>query len=298
MDEAVKRFKGRTVVPYSCVVVFVCLLGGIGSQGEVWRTWWFEFVWVVVGMVEFSNLQRKQLLRSAKQRGVVIQVDALTVLGEIYEEMFMDRFSTFVERVFACLHRDDAGATIVTEENARNVHKALQRELERERGSIGRVFTVIDAFEMPVPTFDRKTKLFRTKQVTDEKFAGTAASKTYMYRCRFELLYQRTLRDARFTLSSSAIGKKNMSLSEIESLHGQPGTRLLFGYLSQLEEGVWYLEDLHGTIELDLKVWKGFDVLSNRFLGKVVNRGGAGCWFVSLMCVVVTGCAIYSRSSH
>lgn len=41
-------------------------------------------------------------------------------------------------------------------------------------------------------------------------------------------------------------------MSTIESLLGCTGMRVLFGMLTQPEEGAWYLEDLGSIIKLDL----------------------------------------------
>lgn len=43
-----------------------------------------------------------------------------------------------------------------------------------------------------------------------------------------------------------------LQLSTIESLLGSTGTKVLFGMLTQPEEGAWYLEDLGALIRLDL----------------------------------------------
>lgn len=43
-----------------------------------------------------------------------------------------------------------------------------------------------------------------------------------------------------------------VKLSTIESMLGSSGAKVLFGILTQPEEGVWFLEDLGSMVELDL----------------------------------------------
>ena len=49
-------------------------------------------------------------------------------------------------------------------------------------------------------------------------------------------------------------------MSSIESLLGSVGTRVLFGMLTQPEEGAWFLEDLGSMIKLDLSRAQTYNV--------------------------------------
>ena len=44
----------------------------------------------------------------------------------------------------------------------------------------------------------------------------------------------------------------SIQLSTIESMLGSSGAKVLFGILTQPEEGAWFLEDLGSMVQLDL----------------------------------------------
>jgi DNA polymerase epsilon subunit 2 len=79
-----------------------------------------------------------------------------------------------------------------------------------------------------------------------------------MYRQRLLLGQQRLLRGGLVRLRGMDSNKlrederKMPELSSIESLLGSTGTRVLFGMITQPEEGCWYLEDLTANIKLNL----------------------------------------------
>lgn len=95
-----------------------------------------------------------------------------------------------------------------------------------------------------------------------------------MFRERLQLTQQRMLRSEYFVMSgmgssgnssssnnnnisgssgsSSASGNEVNEIASIDSLLGSSGVKVLFGMLTQPEEGVWYLEDLGSMVRLDL----------------------------------------------
>jgi DNA polymerase epsilon subunit 2 len=113
--------------------------------------------------------------------------------------------------------------------------------------------TVCDAFKTKRYAYDGQRRMF------DEvsKAGGIeceAGSKIDLYRDRFLLLQQRLNRSRMFsqpTLTTSA--RQGLTLSSIQSLLGDvKESKLIMGCLSQLEDGVFYVEDLTGTVRVDL----------------------------------------------
>ena len=101
---------------------------------------------------------------------------------------------------------------------------------------------------------------------------GSVDTRAQMFRERLLLTQQRLLRSGLFvmrgmgstsnTAHSTKVDKGEVhELSTIESLLGSEGTKVLFGMLTQPEEGAWFLEDLESTIKLDLTRARSFSVL-------------------------------------
>ncbi|KAJ2345013.1 DNA-directed DNA polymerase epsilon, subunit B, partial [Coemansia sp. RSA 2673] len=115
------------------------------------------------------------------------------------------------------------------------------------------LFTVIDAFDVPAWWYDPGKKMF-TQPFTEGDILSSAESKAALFRQRYDLLRQRVLRNDNFMPVSFSDQEKDRfyKLSTIDSLQGREGEHfLIFGMLSQLEEGKMFLEDKAGSIELD-----------------------------------------------
>ena len=106
-------------------------------------------------------------------------------------------------------------------------------------------------------------------------FHGSAQDKVEMFRERFMLVRQRVRRNEHFSKSSSgsagARAKQgggaetaSIELTPIDSLLGAKGTLVLLGMLTQREDGKYHLEDLNGSIPVNLsraRITKGLFTL-------------------------------------
>ncbi|KAJ1997744.1 DNA-directed DNA polymerase epsilon, subunit B, partial [Coemansia thaxteri] len=115
------------------------------------------------------------------------------------------------------------------------------------------LFVVIDAFDVPAWWYDPGKKMF-AQPFDSNDILSSAESKAALFRQRYDLLKQRVLRNENFMPVSFSDQEKDRfyTLSTIDSLQGREGEHfLLFGMLSQLEEGKLFLEDKAGSIQLD-----------------------------------------------
>jgi hypothetical protein len=81
--------------------------------------------------------------------------------------------------------------------------------------------------------------------------------RTAVARDRYTLLRQRLLRDENFRPTAGVSGASTAAalqheIVRIESLIGRGGVRLIYGLLTQLEEGRYYIEDPNATVPIDL----------------------------------------------
>ncbi|KAL3133858.1 hypothetical protein ABBQ32_008325 [Trebouxia sp. C0010 RCD-2024] len=121
----------------------------------------------------------------------------------------------------------------------------LVEYVEHAPTGIDAVYTVIDKLEaglVHLYAFD----------------AGDLRDRYRMYQDRLLLLYQRLRRDK--TFSKPALAEADMDqnatycqLTDVKAMLGCTGqTRFLLGCISQLQDGTYYLEDMTGSLQLDL----------------------------------------------
>ncbi|KAJ1927821.1 DNA-directed DNA polymerase epsilon, subunit B [Tieghemiomyces parasiticus] len=117
-------------------------------------------------------------------------------------------------------------------------------------------FHIIDAFQVPRWKYDSLRKVF-VKYENPPRLLGGADTKAEIHQDRYDLIRQRLLRNEHFVASSFGgdDSDRYCRLDTIEALQGRDGASfMLFGMLSQLEEGVLSLEDPHRSVRLDLSL--------------------------------------------
>ncbi|KAJ3414875.1 DNA polymerase epsilon subunit 2 [Chytridiales sp. JEL 0842] len=117
---------------------------------------------------------------------------------------------------------------------------------------ISALLHVVDAFSVPKWVYITEKKSFTRNTEANHVFA-TASAKAAVCRDRFDLIRQRILRNDMFRPSPLAgVGKsEHLSIISIKALKGQPaGQYLIFGMLTQMQEGKYHLEDPGGYVEL------------------------------------------------
>lgn len=118
------------------------------------------------------------------------------------------------------------------------------------------VFSVINAFDVPRYKYHQDRKKFLLNNKPQNILAETNYKVDYL-RDRYTMLWQRTLRHKLFSplVHQSARTVKKFQLKKIETIlaTSQIDEVVVLGLLTQLEEGIFYLEDPSGAVKLDLK---------------------------------------------
>lgn len=207
--------------------------------------------------------ESRKALRSFKQRGIVVHVGALEQLYDAYKQVSVGTFAGFLDKAFDLLSSPDGAVDgILTKALAVTIGDQLKRSAFCCDGELSASLDVIDVFTVP---------LWRPNAVASNISSTGAVSKTLckplvdaaplmksdLFRSRYDLVLSKTLRNERFKppLSGvSAMTKKSayFELTGMESLPSRKGDCLVLGMLTQLEDGVWFLEDINGTVRLDL----------------------------------------------
>ncbi|PXF42280.1 DNA polymerase epsilon subunit 2 [Gracilariopsis chorda] len=215
-------------------------------------------------VARISNVERKRALRTFKQRGFVVQVGALEQLYAVFDNQYEGDFTAFLERTMELLSGPDGSDNgIFTKQLAVSIGERIKRDSDRKEGVKRSSVDIISTLSVPrwrphaVATMQSGAAGKRIETPRKAIINAPAKSKGEMFRARYELILSKTLRNPKFkppvagsfSLSSSS---PYYHLTGIESLSGRKGDQLVLGLLTQLEEGSWYLEDLNGTIKVDL----------------------------------------------
>ncbi|GAA6062035.1 hypothetical protein JCM10212_005468 [Sporobolomyces blumeae] len=115
-------------------------------------------------------------------------------------------------------------------------------------------FKVVDAFDMPLWRWDDTRGGFEQSK-TEPSLAPGSLSKAQYLRDRFNIIKQVILRNEHFS-PPTVVGPQRvdyMKLTTIKNLLGRQGGHfLIFGLLTRMEDGEFYLEDLDDKVKLDL----------------------------------------------
>ncbi|KAJ3295638.1 DNA polymerase epsilon subunit 2 [Borealophlyctis nickersoniae] len=145
----------------------------------------------------------------------------------------------------------------------------------RRRVDVADYMRVIDAFTVPKWRYRSVEKTFVSVEDKAHLLAP-AAARNALFRDRFDLIRQRILRNDAFRAPGFAQEGDYFEITPIKNLHGRKSGKkwLLFGMLTQMEEGKYHLEDLDDCIEIDWNS-KASDPLSPTplFCYKRVEKG-------------------------
>lgn len=215
-------------------------------------------------VVRLSTSDRRKGLRALTQRGFVVHVGALEALYLAYASFGQGSFSEFLDKTVDLLGRPNiAKDGIITKDLASSIGDRIQRDSARKVGIGGASIEVIDAFSVPkwhpdsIGSSSLQSTGTKIYMPTSPIIDSPSAAKSAMFKLRYELLLSKTLRNPRFkppSNNSVTLGKNSpyFELTGIESLAGSKGEKFVLAMLAQLEDGNWYMEDINGTVKVDL----------------------------------------------
>ncbi|KAF6029223.1 POLE2 [Bugula neritina] len=126
---------------------------------------------------------------------------------------------------------------------------------QKQDGSV-KLFDVIGAFDSPRFIFDRDNQRFVLSKAT--LFTDSADHFTEYFRNRYNYIYQRVLRNPIFANKSVTVKDNSSNKYKLKPLEALYGCNVLmenitvFGMITQIQPGQWYIEDFNGAVRLDL----------------------------------------------
>lgn len=199
---------------------------------------------------------RKQLLSNFRLQGLSLRGDAASLLVEVLGPYSQgDDIEEIIDHIIEAVRRQPLTSPSIGREA---VELAIEECNEASDADTEAAMVVIDAFNTPKLTYNPDRKKFLPHQGKDLPLHSRADAKTALFRERYILLHQRTLRHELFTptaLGQVVQASSKFQLRNVEFLlssSGLPEKLILLGMLTQLKEGKYYLEDPTGYVELDI----------------------------------------------
>jgi DNA polymerase epsilon subunit 2 len=192
-----------------------------------------------------------------KRGGLTLQGDAFSALKGFLNDKadVKEELAEALNQVIEQIKAQELSTMLVSVEMINIAISRIQHLQSVENPSRIDFIQVIDAFDTPKYFYNNTRKTFN---IVPHQIArhGEAQDKAAIFRDRWNLLYQRLLRNDLFApppiTKGAAARQSYYQITHIESLIGSPGTKCIFGFLCQVEEGKWYIEDHNSRVRVNI----------------------------------------------
>lgn len=203
-----------------------------------------------------AEVVRRKILSAFRLHGLGLKIDASKYLADTLSHLGESDFEIWLERIIENVQKQPLQSTAIDKDVVHLVVQEINQDTEEDNAN---VFNLIDAFSTPRFVYSAHRKKFLLPQTTKPDLHGTAEDKAEMFLERYEVLKQRTMRHELFTPStvlSTAQGTSKFELKTVEFLLGSSSlvqNVIVLGMLTQIKEGIFWLEDPTGVVKLDLE---------------------------------------------
>ncbi|XP_003962556.2 DNA polymerase epsilon subunit 2 isoform X1 [Takifugu rubripes] len=194
-----------------------------------------------------------------KMRGLMLRPEASKYLVEVMESVSSSDLEDVMEKVLDAVEKQPLSSNMIELSVAESAVQDCSQSCDE---NIDNVFNIIGAFDVPRYIYSVERKKFIPLSMTSHpapSLCGWAKDKAELFRERYTILQQRIHRHELFTPPAigTAVdeGQNKFQLKTIEALLGSTakmGEVIVLGMITQLKEGKFYLEDLSGTVQLDM----------------------------------------------
>ncbi|XP_005094411.1 DNA polymerase epsilon subunit 2 [Aplysia californica] len=200
---------------------------------------------------------KSAIVSAFKMHGLTLRSEASLYLIDVLAPVDQKERDQWVDKIIEIIQKQSLTSSMID----RGVCELAVQECNAEQeDDSDTIFNVIDAFSVPRFSYVKERKKFLADSTLEKplpKLHGSASDKANMFRDRYTILHQRTLRHDLFTppaLGSTETESNKFQLKPIEYLVGSTAKLknvLVLGMLAQLKEGKWFLEDPTGNVRLD-----------------------------------------------
>lgn len=204
---------------------------------------------------QVTSVLRRKVITNFKLQGLSLKSNAISLLVEVLGPYASGgQIDDILDHIIEAVQKQPLKSSLVERDI---VEIAIEECNEASDADSEKALTVINAFEVPKFTYNVDRKKFLPVSKEGLKLHANASIKAALFRERYTLLYQRTLRHELFT--PPALGQQVQSskyqLRSVEFLlssSGLPDKIVVLGMLSHIKEGKLFLEDPTGSVELNL----------------------------------------------
>ena len=201
-----------------------------------------------------QQLNRK-INTAFKRHGLSLRGDAFSALRGFFLEVDEKEqpINDILTHIISSIKRQELTSSFVSEAM---IITALESHSNHSSQQLpGEGIQILDAFSTPKLFYNSVRRTFNIVP-HNTPLHGNAQDKAAIFRDRWNLLYQRLLRNELFsppTITKGAAARKSYyQITHIESLIGSTGSKCIFGFLTQIEEGRWYIEDHNSHVRIDI----------------------------------------------
>uniref|UniRef100_A0A8B9L987 DNA polymerase II subunit 2 n=1 Tax=Astyanax mexicanus TaxID=7994 RepID=A0A8B9L987_ASTMX len=180
-------------------------------------------------------------------------------LVEVLESVNELELDDVIERILDAVEKQPLSSSMIELSVAETAVQDCSQSCDE---TIDNVFNIIGAFDIPRYIYSTERKKFVPINMTNHptpSLCGQARDKAELFRERYTILQQRTHRHELFTApvigSAPDEGRNKFQLKTVEALLGSTaklGEVIVLGMVTQLKEGKFFLEDLTGSVQLNL----------------------------------------------
>eukprot|EP00095_Tigriopus_kingsejongensis_P007588 maker-scaffold417_size177606-snap-gene-0.41 protein:Tk07588 transcript:maker-scaffold417_size177606-snap-gene-0.41-mRNA-1 annotation:"hypothetical protein LOTGIDRAFT_218232" len=203
---------------------------------------------------------KSRIQNAFKLHGFQLRLDASRLLEQFLTPLDDTEAQEWVDKVLAALSLKNLDSIVVDRELVATI---VQECSNREAGiTEENVFHIIDAFDVPRLSYSVERKKYVSDAILgrpEPRLMADADSKSKLFRSRYQLLHQRTIRHSLFAPAAASgvvdTSKKSYKLKTVEFLLGTTAKLndvIILGMITQVKHGKYSLEDPTGIVSLDL----------------------------------------------
>jgi len=217
-------------------------------------------------MVE--TLSKRKILRIFKMRGLSMQSKACDATLNVLSREEPDQQQEKLELLLSEIKKRSSINIVTTQVLSEVVASMTQSEEDVMNESM----ELLQAFDTPRLWYDDMRKRFTLDNTSNgrKSLHADADVKVNMMQQRHAMIQQRIVRQDFFrpklvTSSSFSEGgaKTSQPLTTVDALLGRSGIHFLLGFITQVEEGRYYLEDMTGHVPIS---FESVEILSDGFI--------------------------------
>ncbi|KAL3316647.1 DNA polymerase epsilon subunit 2 [Cichlidogyrus casuarinus] len=193
---------------------------------------------------------RQKLCKDFKLHGLTLEPQASKYITSIFERIDQSKHDKVIGRLINTLLGLNLESTKVTKEQCEEAVNSCKAERTDEL----RVVNLIDSYQTPKFCYDPEIKKFKLLSKDSELnsanlFPNSALPKSFLVHFRYQIIYQRLLRNQIFKSSGSF---KLLSVEHLLASGRDVDEVIVLGLLVQSKDYKWTLEDPTGVVPLDL----------------------------------------------